>query len=98
MAYSITPVERRWMDRVQALGCICCAKDGRGKIDAEIHHVLKNGRRLGHMYVLPLCMMHHRGGVNNDAYVSRHPWKKEFERRYGTEAELLQEVDEKIAA
>jgi hypothetical protein len=24
--------------------------------------------------------------------VSRHPWKKEFEKRYGTELELLEQV------
>jgi len=27
-------------------------------------------------------------------WVSRHPWKKEFEKRYGTEQELLDQVKE----
>jgi hypothetical protein len=31
-------------------------------------------------------------GENNQLLVSRHPWKKEFEKRYGTEWELLEQV------
>jgi hypothetical protein len=31
-------------------------------------------------------------GVKNAEYVSRHPWKKEFEKRYGTEWELFEQV------
>ncbi len=44
------------------------------------------------MNTIPLCYRHHREGVNNDMYVSRHPYKTEFVKRYGTEEELLQKV------
>ena len=34
----------------------------------------------------------------NGLWVSRHPWKKEFEKRYGTEQELLDQVKEILDA
>jgi hypothetical protein len=39
-----------------------------------------------------LCPTHHRLGIKTNLFVSRHPWKREFERRYGTEMELLDKV------
>lgn len=91
----ITKAEQQHMERVQALGCIVCRNSGLGVSPAEIHHVLKNGRRMGHMFVLPLCWMHHRSGENS-VWVSRHPHKREFERRYGTEKELLAQVEREL--
>jgi len=40
--------------------------------------------------------LHHRSGHNTEEYVSRHPWKTEFERRYGTEMELYQQTKERL--
>ena len=87
-----TLAEKQHMERVQALGCIVCRKLGLGQTPAEIHHVLQNGLRENHFKVLPLCPLHHRSGVNNEQHVSRHPWRKAFELRYGTENELLELV------
>jgi hypothetical protein len=44
--------------------------------------------------VLGLCALHHRGGANGDQYTSRHPWRKAFEARYGTELQLLDKTRE----
>ena len=44
------------------------------------------------MKVLPLCFDHHRRG-NDSEPISRHPWKKRFEKAYGTEESLLQDVE-----
>ena len=44
-----------------------------------------------------LCPNHHRSGHNGDDFVSRHPWKKEFERRYGSEWELYEQVKQIIS-
>jgi len=41
------------------------------------------------MEAIGLCPTHHRSGLNNVHVVSRHPWKREFESRYGTEEGLL---------
>lgn len=51
--------------------------------------LLKSGRRMGHLFTIPLCPAHHRGQRNDEVCTSRHPYKSAFERRYGTEAELL---------
>lgn len=88
----MTPKEKRHLARVQQLGCVVCRNLGLGPTPAEVHHILKNGRRISHFHTLPLCPMHHRGGVNNNEVVSRHPWRKEFEARYGTEQELLKQT------
>jgi len=80
--------EKAFQDAVRALGCIVCRGEG---IDSpcEIHHLLRGGRRIGEHSVLGLCQIHHRGQINTAQAVSRHPWRREFERRYGTEADLL---------
>lgn len=58
--------------------------------------LLKSGRRMGHMFTLPLCPLHHRGGRNDAQCVSRHPYRDQFERRYGTEASLLERTRELV--
>jgi hypothetical protein len=77
---------------VAEMGCIVCKMRGLGNTPAELHHPW--GRKGDNeRKVLPLCFSHHRSGVKTDLFVSRHPYKKEFERRYGTETELLAMVD-----
>jgi hypothetical protein len=59
---------------------------------ADIHHIHRNSRRVDDFHTIPLCPLHHRSGLNTPEVVSRHPWKKEFERRYGDEWELFKQV------
>lgn len=80
------------MDAVQSLGCIVCRRELYIHSPAEIHHTDGKTRPGAHMRVLPLCYRHHREGANSDSSVSRHPYRVEFEARYGTETELLDEV------
>ena len=89
----MTKTEKAFQGRVRALGCIVCKGEG---VDspAEIHHILSGSRRLGEDYVLGLCQIHHRGQINTVQAVSRHPWRREFEVRYGTEMELLEKTRE----
>lgn len=92
----MTHDEAQHLDRVQQLGCIACYIDGVYS-PAEIHHVLDGNRRMGHKYVLPLCVLHHRGGGDGvSSPVSRHPYKKRFELRYGTEEQLLLTVEARL--
>lgn len=88
----MTKAEQVHMSAVQALGCICCRQEGVYS-PAELHHPLSGGRRMGHMHVIPLCATHHRAGIEG---VSRHPYRVAWEARYGTEAQLLQQVDEML--
>jgi hypothetical protein len=85
--------QKRLQDAVRALGCIVCLGQG---VDspAEIHHILSGSRRIGEDSVLGLCQIHHRGQIKTAEAVSRHPWRREFEARYGTEDELLTKTRE----
>jgi hypothetical protein len=81
--------ERAWMDSIVAYGCIACRLDGLGFTPPAVHHILRGGQRIGHLFTLPLCDPGHHQGGQPRGMVSRHPWKTRFEERYGTEMELL---------
>lgn len=84
--------EREHMGVVAGLYCIVCRNLRLGESPAEVHHVrfLAGGaQRSGNLDTIPLCPMHHRLGGWGIAY---HAGPEEFERRYGTEAELLEKT------
>ena len=83
-----TVSEQKWLSDIVRIGCIVCVLEGRGLSVAEVHHMLEGGRKLGHMWTIPLCMSHHRAGLNNKQIVSRDHNQRRFEARYGTEREL----------
>lgn len=85
-------VEREWMDAIVQVGCCICLREGLGRTPAEVHHMLSGGRRMGHLFTLPLCYTHHRSGRNDAQVVSRDQNQRRFEARYGREAELLEWV------
>lgn len=85
----MTLEEERYQAAVRRIGCCVCIRLGWGATPCSIHHILSEGkRRLGEKRVLGLCYSHHQAELNNALLVSRHHWKREFERRYGTELEL----------
>lgn len=84
------------MDRIVQLGCCVCRLKYYAYVPAVVHHIINNGRRTGHLYTIPLCPMHHNSGRNDDEVVSRHPWRRAFERRYGLESYLLQKTRELV--
>jgi hypothetical protein len=87
--------KEKWFQALVDMGCIVCLNEMGVNSPPDIHHILKNGQRVDDLHTIPLCPNHHRSGVNNDEYVSRHPWKAEFEKRYGTEWELFEQVNER---
>lgn len=77
------------MSRVAELSCVVCRNEGLGNSPAELHHpryLAGAGQKADDMDVIPLCPTHHRLGGYGIAY---HAGPEEWERRYGTEAELL---------
>ncbi len=92
----MTKADRERFEKLQRLGCVCCRKAGSGYRAPDIHHVLSGGRRMGHQYTLPLCPDHHRWpGHKNGAVVgpSLADGSKKFEAYWGTQLELLAEVN-----
>ena len=90
-----TAEEKRHMDKVSQLGCIVCYTKGFFGVPAEIHHIEGKTVIDTHFKVLPLCFEHHRMGSDKEP-ISRHPYKRRFEKAYGTEYELLMLVNSLI--
>lgn len=93
-----TKAESDYMDEVAQLGCIACQKLGYMDTPAEIHHVSKGvgkGQRASNYDVIPLCPYHHRLGGYGQAI---HAGRKEWEKNFGDELELLKEVKVMVVA
>jgi len=82
----------QWLDLLEEMGCIVCLNEKGVRSPSDMHHIHKNGRRVDDFHTIPLCYWHHRSGANGEDCVSRHPWKKAFEKRYGSEWELYEQV------
>jgi hypothetical protein len=91
---SRTPADVLLHDRLAALGCIACMKDGVFSPLVSIHHIDGRTKPGCHQLVLPLCAGHHQDGTGEDkTLIAVHPWKARFEARYGTQLELLAECN-----
>lgn len=84
-----TKLESDWMTRAADYGCIACRKDGH-QSPASVHHIVQGNRRLGHLFTLPLCFLHHQG--DGRQVPSVHLTKRTFVQRYGAELDLLAEL------
>lgn len=97
-----TRSEQGHLDAVASLGCIVCRNEGNGYVPALVHHLRRNpetGAHLGmsqraeHAWTIPLCPAHHQYGGFGVAY---HAGPREFEKNYGTEVELWNQVEEML--
>ena len=77
------------MDAVAVLGCVVCLKHHHLHTPAAVHHIVEGSRRLGHFYTIGLCDPGHHQNSPTPQKLSRHPHKARFEKKYGTEYELL---------
>ncbi|WP_336242108.1 Ref family recombination enhancement nuclease [Enterobacter cloacae] len=80
------------LSRVDALGCIVCRNHNLGETPAEIHHIRSGqgiSQRADHRKSIPLCHMHHRNGGYG---VAIHAGRKQWEKNFGTELQLLEQV------
>lgn len=88
-----TKAEKERLEIIGNMPCYACFQDLK-EVQAEIHHIRNKtglGLRPSHFDTIPLCYSHHRTGK-----VSVHLGKKEFEKRYGTELEILKKVNGEI--
>jgi len=91
-----TKHEKLHMDKVARLGCIICLKEGNPFSPAELHHIKDvstiGGQRAKHTEVIPLCVPHHRIGIE-----SFHENSKGFSKKWGSQRSLLKEVLDLLA-
>jgi hypothetical protein len=57
-----TKQEKEFMAWIKAQPCIACQiYDKTIKYGVDCHHITECGRRLGNLFCLPLCKVHHTG-------------------------------------
>ena len=87
----MTKADKERIQAIADLGCIVCRLEGLGKTPAEVHHIRSDvGMGQRSKQIIPLCPLHHRLGGWGYAL---HGGQAEFEKRYGTELELVAAVE-----
>jgi len=95
--------------KLKALGCVACKLDGLtdDQTEPQIHHYLSGNKRIGHHATVPLCYFHHNGlpydGIPTawllaNVGPSFHKHTREFRKRYGSDKELLETVNQLIGS
>lgn len=93
--------ESAWMGKVAQFGCIACRIRLGVHEPTTVHHITDGGRRLGHLFTIPLCPWHHQGycrsGMTSKSMEAQFgpslaKSKRDFERIFGTELDLLEQV------
>jgi len=87
--------ESDWHDLIATnIGCQACHKEtGTRNTYVSIHHIDGRTKPDAHWLVLAPCGGHHQKGYGADPKMPAiHGSLREFERRYGTEMELLAEA------
>jgi hypothetical protein len=94
----VTATEKAYWSRLASeVGCVACMRDGNFNPHVSIHHIDGRTKPGCHMRVLPLCAGHHQDGTGEDkSMVAVHPWKAQFEARYGAQDELQARCDMRL--
>lgn len=80
----VTKLEKEYANAVSYLGCICCGRP------ASIHHINSGQKRMGHIFIIPLCWaLHHE--IAKESVGER---KKLFIKAFGTELSLMLKLRE----
>lgn len=104
----ITKADRERFRCLHEIGCIV-SRLYLGVYSApQIHHITEGGRRLGHQYTLPLNPWFHQGQVPPEVVTAEQATrlygpslalnKRAFVARFGTERELLEQVNQLLEA
>ena len=86
--------------KLREMGCIVCINEHGVFTPPAIHHIDGQTKEGCHQLTIPLCMKHHQIKDNGKRFywVSRHgDGRAQFEAAYGTEQELLEQVNGLIA-
>ena len=84
--------ERKHYEKLFKIGCIVCRNLGFGYSAPYIHHIRHGagmGRKSHWSLAIPLCPNHHQNGGYG---IALHSGQRTFEKKYGTESELLHQT------
>lgn len=79
------------MAKVALLGCIIC-----GNNQVVLHHITTTrgfGAKATNYEILPLCFLHHDGGVHG---ISLHAGVATWEKKFGTQVSWVERVNKLI--
>ncbi len=91
--------------RLIALGCVVSRLYFGSYVQPDIHHLTSGGRRIGDDHTIPLSPWYHRGvpldGLSQAQTAERlgpslAKSRRDFEERFGTQAELLEKTNRMI--
>ena len=104
--------EQQRIESMLALGCCACKVEADRfsswpSASPECHHMLSGGRRMGHLFTIPLCAGHHRGDWTPEQKVywraqgiqympSIAGGRKSFVFHYGTERWFWEKTQEQL--
>ena len=93
---SLTVADKDRGRKLRALGCIVCLNEHECYTEPAIHHIDGKTKEGCHQLTLPLCPKHHQYKDNEkpQRWVSLHgDGRYNFENTYGTQQELLEQVN-----
>jgi hypothetical protein len=89
-----TKKEQLRFEKLRELGCIVCLNTMNVCTPPAIHHIDGKTKEGSHDLTIPLCQSHHQYKSNSTIWISRHgDGRAAFENAYGTEQELLEQVN-----
>lgn len=97
-----TKAEAARMDAIKELGCMIARMRGLGWTPCEVHHLIRAGKRIGHMATVGLNPWSHRGVPFNGMTVAQckdlfgaslAKGSRPFHAEHGSDSELLAAQD-----
>jgi hypothetical protein len=102
-----TAADQARFERLQEFGCLPCRKWAGQWRPVDISHLVSGFKRRGHQATLPECAWHHRGvpdPFDRPSEAERHygPSRARspaaYRETFGTDDELLEEINRRIEA
>lgn len=95
---SLTVAEKERFDKLYEMGCIVCINEFGIFTPTAIHHLDGQSKEGCHQLTIGLCGRHHQIKDNSKPpqWFAFHDNKTSFEADYGTQWELLEQVNELI--
>lgn len=91
---ALTRADKKRFDKLRELGCCVCLNTMNVYTPPAIHHIDGRTKEGCHDLTIPLCQSHHQYKSNYSIWISRHgDGRAAFEHAYGTERELLEQVN-----